>query len=365
MTPNHLAVYLSNRCNLDCRYCYVAVNQGAPAVHTFEHIREGVDFFFARVPAKDKKITFLGGEPFLNFPLLQRAVDYVRAKGGVGIVLQTFTNGANISQDKLDWLEERHVFVTVSLDGMKETNDRNRVFHGDPARSVFDAVMARLEGIDKSRLGVSLVFDSRSVGELLRNVDFFYKMGFGRITFNPELYEVWPEEKLELLRTVMRGFRRYYGVLLKGGARPFTVPILFSVLETQREGPGWWHECHNVVYGSDRKFYSCDKALTFPYEKLPDAAVGSPAAGMDWERRGRELGAARATVEATVGADHRQYFCPMGVVFFSGFAGTEPERLLRNFTAVSDIFGGELEAMVEELRETPAFRQLYVDLQLV
>jgi len=26
--PNNLAVYLSNRCNLACRYCYVAVNQG-------------------------------------------------------------------------------------------------------------------------------------------------------------------------------------------------------------------------------------------------------------------------------------------------------------------------------------------------
>ena len=31
MPPNNLAVYLSNRCNLACRYCYVAVNRGEPS----------------------------------------------------------------------------------------------------------------------------------------------------------------------------------------------------------------------------------------------------------------------------------------------------------------------------------------------
>lgn len=365
MPPNHLAVYLSNRCNLACRYCYVAVNQGEPVRLSFEHIKANIDYFLSGVPGDDKKITFLGGEPFQDFPLLQRAVQYVRDSAGPGVVLQTFTNGVNLSQDKLDWLDARRVFVTVSLDGQRDTNDRNRIFFKNERRSVFDAVMRRLEGVRKDSLGVSLVFDSRSVGDLLRNIDFFYRMGFGRITFNPELYEMWPEEKLELLRTVMRGFNRYYGAVLKGGGRPFTIPILFSVLETARGGPGWWHDCHNVVLGSDHRFYSCDKALTFPFEKLPGASVGDAAAGMDWERRAGELAQARSVVDATVGAGHRQYFCPMGVVFYSRFAGTDPETLLRNFTAVSDIFGGALSELVAEWDGAPAFNALYRDVALV
>lgn len=367
MPPNHLAVYLSNRCNLNCKYCYVAINQGEPTLLSFEHLKHDIDFFFAQVPGDhdQKKITFLGGEPFLNFPLLQRAVDYVRETQGKDIVLQTFTNGVNISQDKLDWCDSRELYVTVSLDGMKETNDRVRVFWKDESRSVFDTVMERLAAVRKDRLGVSLVFDTKSVGRLLKNIDFFYKQGFSRITFNPELYELWPEEKLAELRAVMQGFKRYYGTLLRSGARPFTVPILFSVLETERGGPSWWHECHNVVLGSDDKFYSCDKALTFPYAKIPDADVGSAAEGMDWKERGRELGEARAVVEKTVGAGHRQYFCPMGVVFYSKYAGQAPETLLRNFTAVSDIFGTALTELVAENRDTPAFRSLYRDVHLV
>ncbi len=364
MPPNHLAVYLSNRCNLDCKYCYVAVNKGEPVKLSDAHIQANLDYFFGKVPGGDKKVTFLGGEPFLDFPKLQRAVDYIRRTAGDAVVVQTFTNGANISQDKLDWLDSRGVFVTVSLDGDKASNDRNRVFFRNEKRSVYDAVKARLDGVRKDNLGVSLVFDSHTVGSLLKNIELFRGMGFSRITFNPELYEIWPEAKLEVLRTVMRGFRRYYGALLKAG-QAFTVPILFSVLEKQELGPDWWHECHNVVLGSDNKFYSCDKALTFPFEKIPGEDVGGAAAGMDWQRRGRELGAARAVVDRTVGAGHQQYFCPMGVVFYSGYAGTEPETLLRNFTAVSDIFGGELQAMIEECRSLPAFHKLYRDVQRV
>lgn len=365
MGPNHLAVYLSNRCNLQCKYCYVAINQGEAVALSFEHLKANIDYFFSKVPPAERKITFLGGEPFMNFPLLQRAVDYSREHGGPDLILQTFTNGTNISQDKLDWLGARRVFVTVSLDGKKDVNDRNRVFFKSEGKSVFDHVMARLEGVSKEQLGVSLVFDSKSVGDLLKNVDFFYRQGFERITFNPELYEIWTPEKLELLKTVMQGFNRYYKAILTGGMRPFTVPILFSVLDKQKEGLNWWHECHNFVLGSDNQFYSCDKALTFTYDKVASGTAGSAASGMDWAKRGSDLKSAREVVDAVIGAGHQQYFCPMGVVFYSQFAGTGPEKLLRNFTAVSDIFGGALEEFIADMREHPVYRSLYEDVQRV
>jgi len=365
MPPNHLAVYLSNRCNLGCRYCYVAVNQGEPAYLTFEQLAQNLDYFLESVPGPQKKITFLGGEPFLNFPLFQRAVDYVRERGGEEVVLQTFTNGVNLDRQKLDWCDDRRVFVTVSLDGDRRTNDRNRVFHGDSSRSVFDAVMSRLEGLPKHNLGVSLVFDSRSVEGLIHNVEFFRRMGFGRITFNPELYEIWSEDRLAVLRSVMEGFRKYYALVLQTDVRPFTIPILFSVLETERRGSGWWHECHNVVLGSDNQFYSCDKALSFPYERLRGSGVGDVVQGMDWDRRAGELAEARAVVERILGVERRQYFCPMGVVFYSRFAGIPPEQAVLNFARVSEIFGGALQQMVSDLSGAPAFRALYHDVQLV
>jgi sulfatase maturation enzyme AslB (radical SAM superfamily) len=364
MPPNHLAVYLSNRCNLQCRYCYVAVNQGEAAYLDFEAIRRNVDYFLETVPGPDRKFTFLGGEPLLNFGLLQRAVEYVRLKAGPDAVLQTFTNGTSLTKERLAWLEERRVFVTLSLDGAKEVNDANRVFARGSDRSVFDEVLSKLEDLPKSSLGVSLVFDSTSVGSLLRNIDLFYRMGFSRITFNPQLYELWPEDKLRELELVMDGFRRYYKAILAGGSRPFSVPILFSVLETERSGASWWHECHNVVLGPDGSFYSCDKALSFTLDRVRDGRAGDAAAGMDWGKRAEELASARREVEEAVGGKE-QHFCPMGVVFYSKYAGVPAKPLVENFTQVSGIFGGALRRLVEELRPLPAFRALYQDVQLV
>lgn len=363
MEPNHLAVYLSNRCNLQCRYCYVAVNQGEASWLGFDSIRRSVDAFVEAVPGPDRKFTFLGGEPFLNFGLLQRAVEYVRLKAGPSAVLQTFTNGTHLTRERLDWLDERRVFVTVSLDGDKETNDANRIFARDAGRSAFDEVAARLEELPKANLGVSLVFDAASVGRLLRNIDFFYRQGFSRITFNPELYGLWPSQKLAELEAVMSGFRRYYKAVLAGG-RPFAVPILYSVLESEKGGPSWWHECHNVVLGPDGGYYACDKALSFTLERAAEARTGGAGSGMDWRRRQAELADARRIVEETVGP-REQHFCPMGVVFYSRLSGAPPKAMLENFTKVSEIFGGALKELVRELRPLPAFQELYEDVRLV
>jgi sulfatase maturation enzyme AslB (radical SAM superfamily) len=362
--PDHLAVYLSNRCNLQCRYCYVAVNQGPASWLEFEAIRRSVDRFLSERRGETPKFTFLGGEPLLNFGLLQRVVEYVRTEAGPDAVLQTFTNGVLLTAEKLEWLERRGVFVTLSLDGDKATNDAKRVFAGGSDRSVHDEVTAALKDVPKRNLGVSLVFDSSSVGRLLRNVERFRQEGYSRITFNPDLYERWPDEKIRELEAVMSGLLRYYKAVLDGG-RPFTIPILFSILENERRGPAWWHECHNEVLGPDGGVYACDKALSFPLELASSAKTGDAASGPDWDRRAVQLADARAEVESAVGAGKQHSFCPMGVVFYGRIAGSPVRPLLDNFVKVSDAFGGGLSRLVEELRPHPAFKALYEDVRLV
>ncbi len=364
MGPNHLAVYLSNRCNLSCSYCYVSVNQGPAVRLSFEQLKSSVDYFYENVPSKDKKITFLGGEPFLDFPLFERIVRYAREKGPEAI-LQTFTNGTLLTPERLEFLNAYEVYTTVSLDGKSGTNDRHRSFLKSGG-SVFAAVMERLRDLLKPFLGVSLVFTSETVEELLSNIDFFYRMGFGRITFNPELYEIWPQERLEVLAKVLQGFRRYYRSILMNG-RAFVVPILFSVLENapkNRQGLKWWHDCHNVVLGPDGEFYACDKALSFPIGEAGNQKVGNAREGMDWDRRSALLGeAVRVVEEGGWGED--ESFCPMGVYFYSRQAGKDPSVLLDNFHKVSGIFAGELERLASELEGDPRFQELYVHARLV
>src|SRR5262249_54102831 len=137
MGQDHLAVYLTNSCNLACSYCYVAVNQGPPARLDLETLRRSIDDFLA-LPGPTKKITLLGGEPMLDWRLFQETVRYARRAGGDGVILQTFTNGTLLTPEKLAFLEEWEVHATVSLDGRKGDNDTGRVYYREPGRSVYD-----------------------------------------------------------------------------------------------------------------------------------------------------------------------------------------------------------------------------------
>jgi sulfatase maturation enzyme AslB (radical SAM superfamily) len=352
MALDHLAVYLTNSCNLACSYCYVAVNQGPPSRLSIEDIRRAVDEFYARVPG-NRKITFLGGEPLLDWRLLTEAARYAREKGGPDVVLQTFTNGTLLTPEKLAFFEEVDLHCTISLDGKKDDNDKHRVYFKEPG-SVFDDVMRRLEPLDKSRLGVSLVFTSETVDRLLSNIDYFARLGFGRITFNPELYENWPVEKLSVMRAALKGLAKYYRKTLD--LKPFQIQILFAVLESRAAnaaGIRWWHDCHNMVLGPDAEYYSCDKALSYPVGEGKELRFDA------WDERERQLAGMTAEVESRGGGD-KEIFCPIGVVAHSKIAGRDPGPALANFRSVADEFAAGLSELTALCEDHPAFQELYV-----
>jgi sulfatase maturation enzyme AslB (radical SAM superfamily) len=364
---DHLAVYLSDSCNLACSYCYVAVNQGPGARLTFEQVRRAIDDFCDAVPPPDRKVTFLGGEPLLDWKLFQSSARYARERGGDDIILQTFTNGTLLTPEKVAFLEETGVHCTISLDGKKEDNDKHRVYHKTKERSVYDDAMERLRPLDKSSLGVSLVFTADTVDRLLPNIHAFHAMGFGRITFNPELYEDWPEAKLAVMRKALSGLARWYKLLLDSGTRAPQIQILYAVLENleaNKKGERWWHECHNMVLGPDGKYYSCDKALSFPMGHAKDLRTGGAEEGLDWKGRGKQLVEFVDWIEQGGGGE-KEVFCPIGVVAHARQAGKDPKKALANFRRAADAFADGLTELVDLCGKHPAFEELYARVRVV
>ncbi|MFI5360862.1 MAG: radical SAM protein [Elusimicrobiota bacterium] len=361
MALDHLAVYLSNSCNLACSYCYVAVNQGPAARLSLDAVRRAVDEFVAKVPPERRRITFLGGEPLLDWPLFMDAARHARRAAGPRGVLQTFTNGTLLTPEKISFFEEVGVHCTISLDGKKDDNDLHRVYYKTTERSVYDDVLARLAPLDKANLGVSLVFTARTVDRLLSNVDAFHRMGFGRITFNPELYEVWPEEKIAVMKKVLAGLSRWYRALLDAGARPPQLQILFAVLEAvenEASNPRWWHDCHNMTLGPDGGYYSCDKALSFPIGAAADLRSGDVGTGLDWAERESLLRTPTDFIEEQ-GEGSGQVFCPIGVVEHSRRAGRDPAAALKNFRRVADAFADGLKDLIARCEGHPAYQEIY------
>lgn len=131
--PQSVSLNISASCNLACSYCYAG--QGGfggrqTAAMRWETARAAVDRLLGCAdPARPITIGFLGGEPFLNRPLLHRLVDYAAGLGAerhLDVRYSVTTNGTLLTEADRRLLRRHPFAVTVSLDGEEAAHDRNR-----------------------------------------------------------------------------------------------------------------------------------------------------------------------------------------------------------------------------------------------
>lgn len=122
-----IMLVLTQNCNLACRYCY---EQKGGHVMTFDTARRILDAEIGASAEHSFRIFFFGGEPFLNFRVMQQIVSYLEQHyGDREITYAVTTNGTRIHGELQDWLRSyRDRFeVTLSLDGTRAMHDRNRL----------------------------------------------------------------------------------------------------------------------------------------------------------------------------------------------------------------------------------------------
>jgi len=356
--PHHLQVYLSNRCNLACSYCYVAVNQGASKKLDFPQIAKAIDLLIASPAKKRKLVSFLGGEPFLQKPLLLKSIDYIRKTATEPITINVYTNGSHLNPESLDELSRRDVYTILSLDGERSSTDRHRVFANGQG-SVFDEVIKRVKDLPKQWLKINMVVSAEAIADLVKNVDYFHRMGFYSINFYPEVYSALSQRQLSALKRELNHFANYYARLFLEDERPFDIPAFSSFLE-RRATPGnsgWWHSCGNIVLGFDGNFHACDKAMSFPAEHPRGSAVGSPEFGMDWDVRGALYDQARHAINQNKKSDFT--FCPMGVYFYSRWSRKPRLPLEMNFRQIDSMYSSAFKTVLARAGQSASFLALY------
>lgn len=130
---DRLTLNVSNVCNMGCRYCFA--NQGkydsAGLLMDKNTALEAVNFVsrnFSRV----RHVSFFGGEPTLNLPIMHLICEYFRYlnKTGVTDSIPRFgmtTNGLMLDNDTLGLIDKYELSVCVSIDGPEDIHNRLRV----------------------------------------------------------------------------------------------------------------------------------------------------------------------------------------------------------------------------------------------
>lgn len=141
---------VTEQCNLRCRYCCYSGSYPGKRSHGFKNISFDdidsiivfIDTISAGIP---KRIAFYGGEPILNFKTIRYCVETCRYKWGTDVSFSISTNGVLLNPENIDWLIKNDIEIAISLDGSKESHDKNRV--DTSGKGTFERIRGSLEYI--------------------------------------------------------------------------------------------------------------------------------------------------------------------------------------------------------------------------
>lgn len=184
---------LTHSCNLDCIYCYQ--NHDGNNRMTFETACESIDWIFNNIPEdmNGVEITFIGGEPLLEFELIKRVYKYTQNKyTNESYIFYATTNGSVLNEEMKSWFIDRkdHFVLGLSLDGMPDTHNHNR-------SNSYDQIDIDFFLKTWPNQGVKMTLSEYSLKNFADNVIYIHNLGFKEID-GVNLFEGefdWSEEK--------------------------------------------------------------------------------------------------------------------------------------------------------------------------
>ena len=159
----------------------------------------------AHYPEKDYVLGFFGGEPLLEWDLLQRAdayaADAARA-AGLRFGRTVTTNLTLLDRAKADWLRERRYKLGLSIDGSPAMHDANRRFpDGRGSHAACMAALPLVEDFPAPRPEIICVVTPATAPLLAEGVRFLHARSALPIAVNPDFTADWDDASRAALRT--------------------------------------------------------------------------------------------------------------------------------------------------------------------
>lgn len=295
-----LSLAVAQKCNLACTYCYAEQGDfgGPPKNMPLEHALRAVDRLFQDArQGESVNLSFLGGEPLLNRPVLQAATRYAAAaalRTGAALSLSITTNGTLVTPDDGAFFEEHGFSVSVSLDGVGDVHDRQRPFRGGDGS--YARILQRIEPLlrmqRRMQVSTRLTATPDSTHSVKESIDALIDLGFHSVGVSPMLAsptghgEMDPAALTRLLDQMKECGRAFEYAVMRGTRYPFL--NMMNAMKEIHRGSHRPHPCGagGSYFGvsADGKLYACHR-----FVDDPGAEFGSIEDGVDLDRQERWL----------------------------------------------------------------------------
>ena len=187
-----MCLNVSHDCNLRCAYCFAGkgdYNQGR-MVMSAETGKKAIDFLLAHSGDRHNlEVDFFGGEPLLNFNVVQQVVEYARAqekRHNKNFRFTITTNGLLLDEEKNAYINREMSNVVLSIDGRKPVHDKVRA--RVDGSGCYDAVLPKFQALVQARgekeyyvRGTFTKYNKDFSEDVLA----LYKAGFDQISIEP------------------------------------------------------------------------------------------------------------------------------------------------------------------------------------
>lgn len=196
---NRVKLTITSSCNLSCNYCFVKKRNKAMSWRTAVR---AVDLLL-HSPGRDKFLAIYGGEPLLNFSLVEKMAPYARRKAKElrkKLIISLCTNALALEKKHLDFMKELDVKLVISLVGKEEYHDRYRSFENGDGSYV--ATIEKLPLISsvlpRDSLGVAFCVFPSTAEHVRENFLHCLELGFKCLNFEIiREYDAWTSAKIE------------------------------------------------------------------------------------------------------------------------------------------------------------------------
>jgi uncharacterized protein len=194
-----LELFLTEVCNLACVYCFERGTRGSRTMTASVGLAAIKLLFDYSGGVNTLRITFFGGEPTLNFALIQRlteATEAEAARNGKTVAFSMTSNGVGLTRGMALYLRRRGLKVLLSLDGLEATHDACRIDRR--GQGTFRRVVETLNLLKETQgyLGTRVTVAPAAAGSLYDNIVGLHDLGIQHFVIGHAIGLPWPEETI-------------------------------------------------------------------------------------------------------------------------------------------------------------------------
>lgn len=242
-----LTLLIVQECNLGCTYCYAEDGEYLDKGKMNNDIaKASIDFLLENSgDRKDIYVVFFGGEPLLNFDLIQSTVKYAKEKEkefGKTIRYSITTNGTLITNKIRNFFKENEFTVQISMDGSEEVHNANRYYKG--GKGSYEIILNRTKEMREENFITArstITPKGLNVSEMF---DHLANLGFRSVAMSPAAYMLSDDDYKTLNKEMVQlveTFKEYLKV--KDYKKVFQLSNVRSMLDRLHSGGYRSHFC--------------------------------------------------------------------------------------------------------------------------